>query len=49
MVQTYLRVVADVPMFAVSFAPSPAKIEELFDAIISGLRLELPRSTAVVS
>jgi hypothetical protein len=49
MVQTYLRVVADVPMFAVSFAPSPEKVEELFDAIIAALHLELPRSTAVVS
>ena len=43
MVETYLRVVADVPMFAVSFVPSADRIDALFDAIVDALNLAAPQ------
>lgn len=42
MVQTYLRLVAEIPTFDVTFRPDRQSIDALFDAIIERLGLELP-------
>jgi hypothetical protein len=47
MVQSYLRLVAEIPTFDVTFRPDRRSIDALFDAIIERLGLELPVASTV--